>query len=434
MGFKNIFRKKTVAFSSDFPMMPYKAKKTMERTNYQAQLDAFVETVYNCVSINAKSVMALDIHLFTMKQKNGQKTKALTERQKKHFQLKYSEQAGEVKEIYDHPFLDLLYQVNNTQTSAHLKNLTVTFLELTGNCFWYIPSSGLGLPQEIWILPTQNLYKINKDESGTITGYEFRSGSQTKSYDPKEIMHIKYANPYDPYLGLSPLMGSAISVSREEKMNTYDDNMLDNQGLPDGYLKANISLNDTQIKQIRQAWKDKYSGVKNAGEIAVLGQDLDFVQLTLNPREMAFLTGRKWTREQIAGAFGVPVVMLSAEYSNRSIQEVAVDVQHAKYAIKPICTYIQESINEVLLPKYGEGLFCEFDDPVPEDNRFSLEKHTKLVASGIETIDEARIDLGLQPIGINYPLVPSSQMPVGQEQVEELVDKIIGRLRTNGHS
>src|SRR5207244_2292232 len=60
---------------------------------------------------------------------------------------------------HTHPLVRLLTTPNPWLTPWELWYLSVVYLELTGNCYWYAPNFRVGatrvrLPGELWVIPT----------------------------------------------------------------------------------------------------------------------------------------------------------------------------------------------------------------------------------------------------------------------------------------
>ena len=103
--------------------------------------------------------------------------------------------------------------------------------------------------------------------------------------------------------------------------------------------------------------------------------------------------------EEIAAGFGVPISKLLTNNPNRANAEVA-NRSWLRDTILPYCQMDEEKLNEKLLPMYGieDDAFLAYDNPVPEDKVFQLNRRTRYVAAGIMTINEARREEGLAPI------------------------------------
>ncbi len=138
---------------------------------------------------------------------------------------------------------------------------------------------------------------------------------------------------------------------------------------------------------------------------------------------MAFLKGHKFTKEEIAGAYTVPVSKLTSEDVNRSNAESG-DYSWMKDGIFPRLRRIEERFSEKLLRRYDRRLFVAFDNPVPADKAFELEKQDTYVKNGVMSINEVRQEIGLEPVKWGRsPWMPLTVAPVGgSSPVEDEAD------------
>jgi len=418
----------------------------IQPTDFQKQVNAYRDTVFSCVNINATAMAGVPLRLYVAKGSKSKtfkltETKPVSKQQKDYLFSEaslqpYLRKAVDVEEVIDHPFFDLMRNVNGFNNQFDLKELTTIFLELTGNAYWYLPRNGLGIPSEIWVLYSQWM-RIIPDPKKLIKGYVLERGMKKIKFDESEIVHFKYPSPSSEFYGMGPLMGAANAYNLEKDMTDYEKAMFENMGRPDIAILSKQGLKDeSQRERLKKLWKSAYGGPKKAGKVAFLQGDLEIKDFGFAPKEMSYLGGRKKVKEMIANAFGIPMSMLTTEAVNLANARAG-NYQHAKNAMLPRCRRFEEKLNEKLLPMYDERLFCAFDSPVPEDKEFRLkevESHLKSFYSNIN--QERQID-GLEkvPWGDDI-LVPMNLMPLGQpakgasgavkekEEFEELVSDV----------
>ena len=412
----------------------------MQPTDFDRQVRAYRDTVFSCVNINATAMAGVPLRLYVAKGSKSTKFK-LTETKEVSSQRKdylfseatlqpYLRKAVDVEEVTEHPFFDLLRNVNGFNNQFDLKELTTIFLELTGNGYWYLPKNGLGTPAEIWVLYSQWMTVV-PDPKKLISGYVLTRGMKTINFNEDEIIHFKYPSPHSEFYGMGPLMGAANAYDLEKDMNDYEKALFRHMGRPDMALIAKEGLGKGQPERIREQWKSTYGGPKKAGKVAILQGDLEIKEFGFPPREMSYLVGRKKTKEQIANAFGIPMSMLTTEAVNLANAQAG-NYQHAKNAVLPRCRRFEEKLNEKLLPMYDDKLFVAFDNPVPADKEFRLKERESNIKSQYSSVNlERQID-GQEavPWG-DVPLVPVNIMPLGsapvpteQESFEDLVKDV----------
>jgi len=275
----------------------------------------------------------------------------------------YAKAKGGEKKITDHPFLELLEHVNPFHTRFHLWSSTITFLELTGNAYWYVPLNGLGAPGEIWLLHSQNV-RVIPSRKNYIDGYLYRVGADELRFSPEEIVHLRYPNPRNHFYGQGPLAAAAESVDTHEMLKGSQRASLKNGVMPSLALETDQPLSKDDIDRLQEEIRRRYGGTEQAGKVLLLYKGLTAKPISFSPREMMFLQMAKLTREEILGIFKVPAAIAGlSEDVNRASAET-LEYIFAKYCVYPRLRLIEEELNQDLLPLYDRRLFCRFENPV----------------------------------------------------------------------
>ena len=407
---------------------------------FTSLLNAYNSWVYICVSKNAGTLANVKFKLYYRKteQNKGKKTLFPTRKIDKK-QTKYlNSQAGlqsyltksvGVEQVLSHPMLDLLNNCNNFMNWMDLCEITVINQDLTGNHYWYILKNKMGVPVELWPIPA-NRIEIVPSKEKFISGYLYKYGNQEILLKEDEIIHFKYANPVDPYYGVGCLKAVATQYDINENMDKYENALFTNNGRPEGILKTEAKLKKEVYDRLTDSWNDKNSGVDNVGKTPILEQGLDFKAISIPPRDLAFLQGRKLTKEQIFLAFGLSLAMFS-DNSNRTNAESASE-NYMRDTISPRTKRIASKINEKLSILFDPNLFIAFDDPVPANNDFLIMERESNLKTGYSSINIERQKDGEDdvPWG-NEPLVPMGTVPlsINIQNIENL-----NKIQNNNNS
>ena len=419
------------------PESSYNQELTSPR-NYTSLLNAYKSWVYVCANRNATMTASFPLKLYVAKPNNSKtlvRTRSISRETKKHLYSighldRYLRKAVEVEEVLEHPFLDLMKNVNPFMDENELKETTTLHQDLTGNAFWYLLKNNLGLPAEIWLVPPDKV-KIVPSKENFINGYVYSQGLDKVPFDTSEIVHFKYPSPTSAYYGAGCLAAVTYAYDINLNMDKYETNMFANMGRPEGYLKTDQALDDKEFKRLKRLWSQEYGGVKGAGKTAILEKGLEYKPITLTPRELNFLSGRKITKEEIFNAFGIPLGLFSEE-SNRANSEMA-NYNYMSGTIAPRHRRQEGKINEMILPLYDERLFCAYDDCIPENEMLEHKRRVDNVKEGIISRNEAREEEGkdaldeLDKIYISNTLVPIGTM--SEAETEELSKKIIDKVK-----
>lgn len=349
--------------------------------NYRLMVKADSSWVYACARVNAQAVAKVKMRLYR-KLKDGER-----------------------EEIDEHPFIDLLRNVNSYMNEFELKELTTLMLELTGNAYWYLaPTRLLGkngrmIPGEIWPLLAQYM-RIVPGRQRMIDGflYQLPQMAQPIAFGYEEIVHFKYPHPDNVFYGKGCVEGGHYAIDSNEFQKRYEIALFKNMARPDGVLSTEQELTDTQAERLRAQWQSLYGGVDRSGNVAILEKGLKYENTAFNPKELDYLRGRIATREEICATFGVPAAKLGiVDDVNRANGE-AVDYTYQSNAVEPRCRRIEQKVNEQITPIYDDALVIEFDNPVPENNEAALIKTNAYLDRGVIVINEIREQNGEDPV------------------------------------
>jgi len=392
--------------------------------DYAKLVDSYRSWVYVCASKNGRSVAEASMRLYLRKTKSnaGKKsilrTKSVDKKTEARLRMnpvltKALAPAEEIEEATEHPFIDLMQSVNPFRNRFETMEETELFLELTGNSYWYVVRNKVGTPAQIWTLPAQNVRIVPSAEK-FIAGYVYIKGAQKIPFDTEEIVHFKFSNPNNMHYGLGPLWAIYSAYQFQVSTRQFETSLMNNQGRPEGILTYPEELDETEFKRIRHEWQQNYGGVNKVGRVLILSGGVDYKPITMSPKEMSYLAGLKLTREEIAGAFDIPMSKLTMESSNRAVADSG-DYQYANEAIEPRLRRIEEKLNESLIPSYDENLFVAYDSTVPEDKEFILKERESNLRTYYSSINlekdrakEDHVDWG------DKPWAPVGLAPLGE--------------------
>jgi HK97 family phage portal protein len=393
--------------------------EVVQPQDFDAQVAQYRSWVYVCSSKNSTSVANATLRLYLAKPAKGMKsilpTKAITKETYEHLRLKPGltktvTKAYEIEEILDHPILDLFSAVNATMNRFDLWENTELFLELTGNSYWFIVNNSFGIPGNIWVLPAQNM-SVVPSKTEYISGYLYSKGFDKIPFNKEEIIHFRFPNPANAYYGLSPVAAAGSAISLNNSIRVSESALLKNNARPEGVLSSEDSLDETEFKRLKEEYRN-YSGPSKVGKILLLERGLTYTPLTLSPRDMQYLQGRRMNLQEIAAIFGVP--MTKIDPSEVRANNRAADAEYAKDTIEPRLTRIEEKLNEQLLPRYDPNLFVAYDSTVPEDSLFNLTKTESNLKTGYSSINQERQKNNEEPVPWgNTPWIPMGMQQVG---------------------
>lgn len=417
--FNNLFRRVQVSADQIVGRIPFVHIVGHEKTygepqpkEYARFVESYKSWVFACVWKNATSLAKNQIKLCKRTVVNGEE---------------------QLDPIMEHPFIDVINNVNPFSNRFELMTITQINLELTGNAYWWIPKNRLGVPYMIWNIPSHWVTIVPSPEE-FISGYVVHVPKRGEKipFPEDEIIHFKFPTPFDIFYGSSPTLAGAHAIDLNLEIKKWGINYFLNNAQPSGVLTTKDSLSPEGYKRLRREWNRKYQGSGNAGKMAILEDGLTFQQIGSSIKDARFDVVNKDIRNEILAMYGVPASKLGlVEDVNRANAD-ANDYTYQKDTIQPRLTLIEEKLNEKFIPIYDKNLVCKFENPVPEDKEFMLLEREKNITTGFSSIDDERKKAGLEPYNLpetSVPLITFSLTPAGQPKPD--IDPFTG-LPTGG--
>lgn len=331
------------------------------------------------------------------------------------------------------PVLDRFRRPSPRKSRYELWFNTVASLELAGNAIWRLDlprGRGVDVPLSMRVMDPFATKVIRDSKDGSLVGYEYRQGRQKVTLAPDEVVHFMYPNPRDEWWGLAPLTAAMFAVRTDLKAAAYNEQFFENAAQPGGILIYKRTMSKAQQDQVRAQMNDEHGGITGAHKTAVLAGDWTYQQVGLGQREMEFLEQRKFSREQINAAFGVPGLLTSdPNRSNYSTAQVELRI-FAETNWVPKVHYIEDVLRAQFFSRFApdmDGAFQIRDAPgVREEVGEQLGRAEKLWRMGVplnDIIDMLKLPLEHKPWGsvwwTNPGLLPATAVQEEADKVEE---------------
>lgn len=325
---------------------------------------------------------------------------------------------GVHEEIFDHELLDLLSGVNPFQTGYELRYMSSSHLELAGNSYWLLDGveKDTDKPRAIFLLNPRYVNPVPAPLPEFIKGYSYSIDGKTTTYKPAQILHLKYPDPNDPYQGIGTVQAISDWIDADNFASEVNLNYFKNGARLGGLLSSENAITDAQMKVLRMSFENLYKGAGNAYRVAVLPKGVKYDEASSNPKDMDFANLQTVMRDKILAGFRVPKTILGGSESetNRATAETSNYIFAAR-TIKPKMEMIVQQLNEFLVPRYGDNLYLDFVDPVPQDKAQKIEEmKAALAGQPVISVNEAReeyfgldgVDNGenVMTIGLALPL------------------------------
>lgn len=372
-----------------------RSKLSNERTISSKLLDANTEWVYRNNDVIAKEVAQIEFELYSVGLKGGE--------------VIYTE-------IDQHPLLDALDRFNDTTTQKDGVYITASHKKLTGDSFWLLDYSG-NIINNIFLLPPDkvqlNIGNPVKGERLLVESYDYKDVIDGKkierTFTPDQIIHFKTPNPKNMFRGYGAVEAAAGVIDIDNLTNLTSRKFFENGAITNFVLSTESKITDDQLKRLRAEVRQAYGGVDNAFKAMILGGGLKPERLSFTNKEMEYLGQLEWYRDKIMVIFGNTKASLGIiDDVNRASHESSI-IAWKNNAVLPEMQAITDTLNEFLVPRFGDKLVLGFKDPIPEDRDAKLTEVEK--AKSILSINERRGLLGYDtvPDGDTIPETESNR-------------------------
>ncbi len=304
----------------------------------------------------------------------------------------------------DHPAQRLLDLPNPHWTRGDLWRATETYMGLWGSAYWGLERDEAGQVVEIWPLRPDRM-RVIPEEERYIRGFVYAGkGQKLVAYVPEDVVWIHYFNPLDEYAGLSPIAPLRLSADMGLDALRANRHNLTNDSTPGMFVETNDTPTDDEVEEFYHRWESRFRGVDKVRRPVLLSGGMKATNLGFSPKDMEYIQSLRWSLEDVARVYGVPKAILGdIERITFSNYETARRV-FWEDSIMPQLVFYQEALRARLLVNFDDGhdLLAEFDltaiEALREAENDKAKRRRMHVDSGIMTINEARLELGLPPV------------------------------------
>jgi len=362
------------------------------------------------------------------------------------FKLQRRDKAtGELEEVPSHPILDLLHDPNNSMTGFDLLENTVVYLETCGDSYWEIVYerrtttaagkviSRTNNPAELWpVRPDRMTPEPRKDGKGINRYvYQVKSYARKHYFSPEQIVPIHYFHPLRDWTGMGSIQPAVDDLRQDKQMAKWNLDFFEHGVTPEGLISTDQRMTPKEVQDLGAQIREFLAG--KGRKVLILSKNLKWQTISVSPKDVEFLDGRKENRQAILAAMGVPPVKVglleNAKYSNYDLQVMSFH----RDTIIPKVRKIQGCLQKFLVPKFADlaptdaaEYILAFDTTplLKEDEDRLVDRFVKMVQNGIMTPNEARKRLGMDPYPDGVPggdmmYMPKSMVPVSEIALEK---------------
>lgn len=264
-----------------------------------------------------------------------------------------------------------------------------------GNGFAYIYRNADGSVKGLRFLEASDVI-INYSKEKNTLSYSCSLVS-SKPIEPCNMIHLR-KHTTDGVNGISIVSYAKRSLGIAHSTENAAKQFFSSGCHLNGVLTVQGTLSDDQRKQIRSSWNSAYTG--SGSGIAILPASMSYQPVQLNSEDSQLLQSREFNVAEIARWFGISPVLLG-DLSNSSYNTLeATQNQFLLHTILPYIVMVEEEFTEKLLRPSESTMEINLDENyiLRTDKNSQADYYSKLLSTGVLSINEVRAELGYTPI------------------------------------
>jgi len=342
----------------------------------------------------------------------------------------------------------LLNSPNKWQSNREFMEQLFGFYFVTGNGYAYAPrldaGANKGQTLELYVAPSQYMEIISGGWMNPVESYRLIYGAYDKRMPYDDVMHMKKANlnfeQGSEWYGQSPLKAGNKILSKSNSAEDAQMYLYQNRGVG-GIISSDgnqlTPFTDEQAQQLRNTYKQKYSGPTATGEPMFTAAQIKWQSIIMNSKELGFDVDHNMTLRDMCNLYHVPSQLFgdpeNQTYSNLNEARKAIYTD----AIQPALDAFWDEFNRWLTPSFDENILVVPDySQIPElqaDKKQTVETMRMAVEAGIATQNEAREAMGLPLVdnpGADELYVSIGRVPLGYSDMamESASEEALKRL------
>lgn len=354
---------------------------------------------------------------------------------------------GNAAALEEHRLRQLFAKPNDVTNEFEFFELSSTYKDLAGTCFWLVVMGRDRLPSQLWPLrpdlvgvapnprnPAEYVWVYRPDpERPELAIPVPNAGSAQARGAPAFIVRIRYPNPnpQDPgwrYFGQPPLRAGARATTLDNGATDFVDSLLRNHAMPSVVVETETEVTKALHERLSSMWRQAFGG-RMRGSPAFLQKGMKLQTLGMTLEQLEFPDLRANTETRICMAFGVEPILVGAKIGLE--HNAYKDYREARLSfweeamLSDMRRYI-EPVRSWLLPLFAgvgrRSVRADWDYsgvPALKESQGALwQRATEAFARGAITRNDFRAIVGLPSVpGGDVFLTPAGVVPqeVGQD-------------------
>jgi len=325
------------------------------------------------------------------------------------------------------PFWRPLLRPNTYQSRIQFIFYWVTCRLLYGNVYILKERDGRGVVQGLHVLDPR-LVTVQITPDGGVY-YQLKRDHLSRGENPdivmpaSEIIHDRDICLWSPLIGVSPIFACGASATQGIRIQNNSAQFFSNMSRPSGHLTAPGEITDANASRMKAEFERNFAG-SNIGRLLVTGDGISYEPLAMPANDSQLIEQLKWTVEDVARCFNVPLHKLSTGQNPTFSNVAALNQDYYAQTLQEIMESVELLLAEGLevgnAAEYVYSVAFDLNGLFRMDPAARATTNKELVGAGIKTPDEARADEDMPHVDggdvaymqqQNYPLGLLSKRP-----------------------
>lgn len=296
------------------------------------------------------------------------------------------------------PFLPVLRKPNRFQTRIKFIEQWMVSKLLHGNAYALKERDARGIVTRLYMLDASRVTPLVA-ETGDVyyrIAADHLSGLQAEVTVPaSEIIHDMMVSLWHPLVGVSPIYACGVSSTQGRRIQSNSTKFFDNMSRPSGMLTAPDKISDELANRLKTEWDANFSG-GNLGRTAVLGEGLKYEPMTIPAQEAQLIEQLKWTVEDVARCFHVPLYKIGGPVPvGNTIEQL--NQGYYSDCLQALIESFELCMDEGLSLPDGYYTELDLDGLLRMDQMALILAEKEAVGAAIKAPNESRKRLNLKP-------------------------------------
>lgn len=302
------------------------------------------------------------------------------------------------------PYWAVLQDPNPFQNRIQFLTYWLTCKLLHGNFYALKARDGRGIVTKLFPLDPRRVTPMVTPEGDvyySLGGSDLARVPAGMIVPASEIIHDRGVTLWHPLVGVSPIIACGMSATQGSRIQKNSANFFENMSRPSGMLTGPGVIDDATAERLKREWEKNYSG-QNIGRLAVLGDGLTYAPMTIAPEAAQLIDQLKWTVEDVARCFAMPLYKIGAGPVPTAGNVEALESQYYSGCLQINVESIELCLTEGL--GLGSGLTAGYEVELclegllRMDSATQIEMLAKGVGGAIMAPNEARAKRNLPPV------------------------------------